>query len=169
MELKVRPTSAKVNPAPRSHRETENDHADIELQKIIDGIIDEEYLVKFCKTKNLHDVEHLELKVNTSYQSLVDLHNMLPSLKNLTLDRSTIISIRDLGVGLRHLSMLSLNDCSLSDIDGIGVLTGLQELRLRDNMITDVTPLAMHENIEVRNIPLHILEHRTNSDIESWC
>jgi hypothetical protein len=134
----------------RTAKEAEKDQTDSELQKILDGIIDEEYLSEICGTEDLSDVQRVQLRINTSYQSIIDIHNLLPSLQILILDQSTILSVRDLGVGLRHISSLSLNDCGLSDIDGIGVLTGLRELRLRDNLISDVTPLAMHENIEVR-------------------
>jgi Leucine-rich repeat (LRR) protein len=54
-----------------------------------------------------------------------------------------------LGIGLRHITSLSLSFCGLNDLDGIGVLTGLQEICLSDNFITDVAPLAMHENLQV--------------------
>ena len=131
--------------------EETNAHADEELQKIIDGIITEEYLVKMTGATHadLSAVDRVQLHVNTFYQSLLDLAQLLPSLRHLTLDSSTVSSVRDLGVGLRHLQSLSLNDCGLSDIDGIGVLTGLVELSLCDNTIADVAPLAMHENIQV--------------------
>jgi Leucine-rich repeat (LRR) protein len=72
------------------------------------------------------------------------------------LDNSTIGSIRDLGVGMRCLTSLSLSGCGLHDLDGIGVLTGLQELNLSDNYISDVTPLTMHENLEVSQMLLEI-------------
>jgi len=154
--VRIRPMSGRIPPPSSAVKrkpsvEEANAQADEELQKIIDGIITEEYLVKVTGgNADLSGVDRVQLQVNTFYQSLLDLAQLLPSLRHLTLDSSTVSSVRDLGVGLRHLQSLSLNDCGLSDIDGIGVLTGLIELSLCDNAISDVAPLAMHENIQVR-------------------
>ena len=73
------------------------------------------------------------------------------------LDNSLVASVRDLGIGLRFLKSLSLSCCGLIDIDGIGVLTGLQDLCLSDNSIVDVTPLAMHENLQVSTVNFFFL------------
>ncbi len=74
---------------------------------------------------------------------------MLTHLDYLTLDRSKLTSIRDLGIGLKFLISLSVNDCGLNELDGIGMLTNLKILSARDNSVEDVTALALHENIEV--------------------
>ena len=147
--LRIRPLSGKVNPLPRLVIDMANELAEKDLQKILDGILGEELLRKTTKQNDLSNVTRLEIRVNSSYQSLLDLNSLLPNLINLVLDSSTIISIRDLGVDLRQLTSLSLSDCGLLDLDGIGVLTGLVNLKLCDNSIADVAPLAMHENIEV--------------------
>lgn len=155
-EVRIRPVSGRIPPPSankKPSKEEVNAQADEELQKILDGIITDEFLVKATGASSIEDlstVERLQLQVNTSYQSLLDLSHLLPSLRHLVLDSSTVSSVRDLGVGLRHLTSLSLNDCGLNDIDGIGVLIGLVELSVCDNSITDVAPLAMHENIQVR-------------------
>lgn len=120
-----------------------------ELQNIIDQMIGEEYIMKVTGVTDLSQVEHLELVVDTSVQSVFGLNEILPNLKYLSLDRSLIGSVRDLGSGLRHIVSLSLSHCGLCDLDGIGVLTGLQEINLSDNNISDVAPLAMHENLQV--------------------
>lgn len=120
-----------------------------ELQNIIDQMIGEEYLIKLTGMTDLSQVERLELVVDTSVQSVFGLNEILPSLKYLSLDRSMIGSVRDLGSGLRNIISLSLAHCGLCDLDGIGVLTGLQEINLSDNNITDVVPLAMHESLQV--------------------
>lgn len=120
-----------------------------DIFKLMEGIVDEDYIRNESGTDDLTTLVHLTLIIDTSHQSIYDLHHILPSLQHLVLDCSTISSIRDLGIGLRHLKSLSLASCGLYDLDGIGVLTDLQELCLRDNHISDVTPLAMHENLEV--------------------
>jgi Leucine-rich repeat (LRR) protein len=44
--------------------------------------------------------------------------------------------------------------CSgIAELDGISALSGLHELHLRHNHISDLTPLAMHDNLEVRHAP----------------
>lgn len=122
-----------------------------DILKLMEGIIDEDYVRNETGEEDLTNLVHLALVINTSNQSIYDLHHFLPCLQHLVLDNSIISSVRDLGTGLRFLKSLSLASCGLYDLDGIGVLTALQELCLRDNHITDVTPLAMHENLEVRN------------------
>lgn len=120
-----------------------------DIQTLIDGIITEDYIRRETGREDLTSIVHVALKIDTSRQSVYDLHQFLPNLQHLDLDNSVITSVRDLGIGLRFIVSLSLSSCGLIDIDGIGVLTGLQELNLSDNSITDVTPLAMHENLQV--------------------
>ena len=120
--------SGKINPLPRLVIDMANEQADRDLQTILDGIITEDYLRKATNTNNSNNtnntsntnnannsdltrVNRLQIRVNTAHQSLLDINTMLPSLTNLILDSSTIMSIRDLGVGLRMLVTLSLNDC----------------------------------------------------------
>jgi Leucine-rich repeat (LRR) protein len=73
----------------------------------------------------------------------------VPNLSKLFLDNSKLMTVRDLGTGLRSLQVLSLNNCSLSDLDGIAMLSNLKSLFARDNLISDINALAMHEAIEV--------------------
>jgi hypothetical protein len=169
--LKIRPISGagKVNPSPRLMKDLANQQAEEELQMIIDGILGEEYLMEVTQQSDLSTVDILQIQVNSSYQSLLDLNNFLPNLRELVLDSSTIVSIRDLGVGLRQLTTLSLNDCGLTDLDGIGVLTGLVKLSLMDNLIADVAPLAMHENIEDLNLNSNKLSDISIADALSSC
>jgi hypothetical protein len=167
--LKIRPLSGKVNPSPRLMKDLANQQAEEELQMIIDGILGEDYLMEVTQQNDLSVVNRLQIQVNSSYQSLLDLNNFLPNLRELVLDSSTIVSIRDLGVGLRQLTTLSLNDCGLTDLDGIGVLTGLIQLSLMDNLIADVAPLAMHENIEDLNLRNNQLSDISIADALSSC
>lgn len=66
----------------------------------------------------------------------------------MVLDGSTIQSFRDIGFGLQQLTMLSVANCNVSDLDGFGILSNLREVRLAYNKIVDLTPLALHEYIE---------------------
>ena len=152
-EIRIRPMSGRNERNTNKLTKQEvNANADNELQRILDGIITEASLVQATGEEDLSVVQRLQLQVNTSFQSLLDLNHLLPSLKHLILDTSIISSVRDLGVGLRHLTNLSLNDCGLNDIDGISVLANLVELSACDNSIADVSPLAMHDNIQILHL-----------------
>lgn len=133
---------------------------DHDFESILNGIINEEYIQRETGVSDLKSITHLNLIIDTSQQCIFELSEILPNLKHLVLDHSNINSIRDLGIGLRHIISLSLSCCSLYDIDGIGVLTGLQELCLSDNYISDVTPIAIHENLQVisyNNIYIYLI------------
>lgn len=119
-----RSVTGKINPSPRLRAEIASERAEKEIQLIIDGIISEEYLTEITKENDLKKVKKLEIEVNTYYQSLLDINTFLPNLTCLVLNSSVIVSIRDLGVELNNLLSLSMNECNLMDLDGIGVLTG---------------------------------------------
>lgn len=127
--------------------------SDEPTKSVFDDMITEEYLQKVAGTQDLMTVTSIKLQIDTSYQSLLDIGDLLKRLDHLILDGSKISSVRDLGVGLKFLISLSINDCGLSELDGIGMLTSLKELSARDNDIEDVTALALHETIEV-SLPL---------------
>jgi hypothetical protein len=101
---------------------------------------------------DLDDVTNLELVVDTSEQTIERLGEMCPNLTSLKLNNSTLESFRDLGTSLRTLRILWLSRSGVTDLDGIGALVGLQELYLAFNDITDLTPLAMHDCLQVLDI-----------------
>ena len=136
-----------------------------DIQSIFDSIIGPEYLTEVTGTMDLSTVEFLDIVVDTAVQSILDLSDLLPNLKELVLDNSSVSSVRDLGVGLKLLKSLSLSSCGLHDIDGIGVLYDLRKLCLSNNYISDVTPLAMHENLEVVITLCMILEKGILTDL----
>jgi Leucine-rich repeat (LRR) protein len=122
-----------------------------EFKEILSSMINEEYIINTTGIKDLSRVEYISLVIDTKEQSLYDLSEILPNLKHLVLDNSQIGSIRDLGVGLRNITSLSLSGCNLRDLDGIGVLIGLQELCVSDNLLTEISPLTLHDNLQVTN------------------
>ena len=141
-----------TNPTSATQSNSGNSPVEDEFQSILASIIDEEYIVASTGIKDISRIEYISLQVDTNQQSILDLPDLLPNLKHLVLDNSTISSIRDLGVGLRHITSLSLSSCGLTELDGIGVLTGLQELNLSDNYLSDITPLTMHEHLQNLNL-----------------
>lgn len=99
----------------------------------------------------LENTVQLSLRIDTSKQSVSNIGNLLPNLRELCLDSSSIASIRDLGIALKRLKVLSMNDCAISELDGISALSSLEILLLKSNSISDISPLAMHDNLKVKS------------------
>lgn len=94
-------------------------------------------------------VTYLQISVDSGKQSVEAIGELLPSLQQLKLTNSTLHSFRDLGTSLHSLQILWVVRSGISDLDGIGALTGLQELYLQYNDISDLSPLTLHEEIQV--------------------
>lgn len=76
----------------------------------------------------------------------------MPSLAELRLERgSTLSSFRDLGSSLLQLRVLWLSACGVRHLDGVGALTGLEELYLAFNDVDDLTSIALHDRLQVRS------------------
>ncbi|KAF1319598.1 hypothetical protein FI667_g13040, partial [Globisporangium splendens] len=89
------------------------------------------------------------ISVDSGKQSVEVIGELLPSLQQLKLQNSTLHSFRDLGTSLHSLQILWVMRSGINDLDGIGVLTGLQELYLQYNGISDLSPLTLHDEIQV--------------------
>eukprot|EP00943_MAST-04B_sp_MAST-4B-sp1_P004347 g4347.t1 len=127
--IKIRNVPVYSNPTPRA---TSNDHSlkengeksrsegnkhsserrrtnlkDIndDFEKLQEGVIGEEYLIKATGQSDLSKITLLCLKVDTTEHSLYDMHTHLISLQELVLDGSFLLSIRDLGTGLSTLQV----------------------------------------------------------------
>lgn len=75
---------------------------------------------------------------------------IVPKLEELRLCcGSTLASFRDLGNSLTGLRVLWASACGVRHLDGVGALTGLEELYLAFNDVADLTSIAMHERLEV--------------------
>ena len=142
---------------------------DAGLQTIFDAVIGEETLIRLTGTQDLSSVTSLRIRLDLNLQSTMDISDHLPRLTHLTLDESVIDSVRDLGTGLSNLLSLSLNRCGLKDLDGIRVLTNLQELSVAENCIADVAGLAMHEHITILNLSANKLCSFTFADDLNAC
>lgn len=119
-----------------------------------DDVVDEDYLRKRhidCQATSLSIV------IDSSRTSLLGLHEAMPHLTCLILDGSSILSLRDLGTKLGHLTALYVNECGLTDLDGIGAFPNLKELSICGNEISDLSCLAMHTSLEVSDFVLQLL------------
>ena len=122
---------------------------DEEFNDVLNNIIGVDYLRQLLNNDDFSNINSLELLVNTNVQSFDNLGEILPVIQVLILDNSVIVSIRDLGTSLSHITTLSLNNCGITELDGISSFINLKYLSLRDNQISDVCGLAMLENLQV--------------------
>lgn len=80
-----------------------------------------------------------------------------------------IRSFRDLGTSLQSLRILWLSRSGVTDLDGIGALCGLKELYLAFNDIADLTPLAMHDELQVLDLESNRLSDLNQIDQLGTC
>lgn len=99
--------------------------------------------------QDLSRVTSLRISVDAGKQSVEVVGELLPSLQQLTLENSVLYSFRDLGTSLHSLQVLSVARSGITDLDGIGALTCLQQLYVQHNRIADISPLSMHEELQV--------------------
>jgi hypothetical protein len=72
---------------------------DNDIQNLLNGIIDEKFIYDASGEKDMLKIEHLTIHVDSNNQSILNISDILPNLKSLTLDHSIISSVRDLGIG----------------------------------------------------------------------
>ena len=148
--FRIRPTTAvrNANPRPRpvEVEDLEARDDDASPDQLFSSILNEEKLCSITGMQDLTAVVKLELKVDTTEQSISMLGELLPSLRHLKLNDSCIASLRDLGTHLRNVEVMWLNRCGMKDIDGIGAFSSLRELFVSFNDISDVKyePLVLY-------------------------
>ncbi|XP_071665151.1 leucine-rich repeat-containing protein 56 isoform X4 [Patagioenas fasciata] len=76
---------------------------------------------------DLQQVKILEMQVDTRENSLGNFGVYLPNLRELKLNNSLLVSVRDLGTTLSHLHIVWMACCGLSDLDGISSCGCLKE------------------------------------------
>ncbi|NXU30009.1 LRC56 protein, partial [Thalassarche chlororhynchos] len=101
---------------------------------------------------DLQQVKALEMRVDTRENSLGNFGAYLPNLKELKLNNSLLVSVRDLGTTLSHLHVLWMARCGLSDLDGISSCSSLKELYIAYNNISDLSQLTWLDHLEVLDL-----------------
>jgi hypothetical protein len=111
--------------------------------------LNEELLMKLAGTEDLSSVLSFEIAVDTSESGAGIIGDLMTRLIELRLSDSILSTFRDLGTGLRNLRVLFVSRCGITNVDGITGLPSLTELYLSFNSVEDVSPLAMHDTLEV--------------------
>jgi Leucine-rich repeat (LRR) protein len=147
--IRIRTTPHNANPTPvaSASGDTADDVADG-----FDFVRDEftaERLRAISGEADLEDVRNLEIEVDTSLQSIAHLGELVPNLETLKLTNSRVDSFRDLGTRLRNLQIIWVTRCGITELDGIVALSALKELYIAFNDVSDLSPLALHEQCVV--------------------
>ncbi|XP_026872155.2 leucine-rich repeat-containing protein 56 isoform X2 [Electrophorus electricus] len=132
-----------INPSPKT---PEGSHL------LIDLYLSPEKLRNLSGSDDLDQVTTLEMCVDTRQNTLGNFGVHLPSLVQLKMNNSLILSVRDLGTTLSHLRILSLVRCGLADLDGILSLSSLKELYLAYNNVSDLSQVSMLEQLELLDV-----------------
>ncbi|XP_041894254.1 leucine-rich repeat-containing protein 56 isoform X2 [Corvus kubaryi] len=101
---------------------------------------------------DLQQVKALEMRVDTREISLGNFGVHLPNLRELKLNNSLLVSVRDLGTSLSCLRVLWMARCGLSDLDGISSCSSLKELYIAYNNISDLSQLTWLDHLEVLDL-----------------
>lgn len=111
--------------------------------------IERAYLINLTNHENLKEIEKLKLKIDSKYQSVSEIGIHLTQLRILILDGSYLQSLRDFGNQFPYLQVLSVNECSLNDLDGIACFQSLIELHAANNRISELASIGFLDFLEV--------------------
>ncbi|XP_072721167.1 leucine-rich repeat-containing protein 56 [Ciconia boyciana] len=119
---------------------------------LMDAYLSPRKLKVLTGVDDLHQVKALEMRVDTRENSLGNFGVFLPNLRELKLNNSLLVSVRDLGTTLSHLYVLWMAHCGLSDLDGISSCSSLKELYIAYNNISDLSQLTWLDHLEVLDL-----------------
>ena len=111
--------------------------------------LNREFFTSLTNHENLNNIESIKLQINSNYQSVSDISLHLTGLHTLILDGSILQTIRDFGNQFHCLQFLSVNECGLTDLEGIASLPSLRELHAADNRISELAAIGFLDYIEV--------------------
>lgn len=121
--------------------------------------LSEQALRDLTGQEDLSKVLELELSsVDASINPEIDtLGRHLPALERLRMHRCSLSSFRDFGTSLTSLKCLWVPNCGISALDGIWALSNLEELYMSFNDVSDCTPLATHDRLQVLDLESNCL------------
>lgn len=116
--------------------------------------INEENLCNLCNIQpsDFEVVSKISLKVDLSFNSLQNLGFLLPNLKELKLNGSKLLSLRDIGTSLINLEILWASKCCLQDLSGIMMFQNLKELYIAFNQIKDLADIGFLQNLQILDV-----------------
>ncbi|KAM9301753.1 leucine-rich repeat-containing protein 56 [Gastrophryne carolinensis] len=129
-----------------------------EDESLVDEYLSPARLKALTGADDLQELTTLQMCVDTRDHTLGNfgegcfLGTCMPNLRQLKLNNSIILSVRDLGTSLSNLQVLWLARCGLTDLDGIASFFSLKELYLAYNDLTDLSQISMLEHLEILDL-----------------
>ncbi|XP_053304690.1 leucine-rich repeat-containing protein 56 [Spea bombifrons] len=169
--LDVRPSTGSVritdfgwqgllNPSPLTQEDDES---------LVDEYLSPAKLQALTGLEDLTKLKTLQMCVDTRDHTLGNFGTYMPNLRELKLNNSLIVSIRDLGTSLSKLEVLWMARCGLTDLDGISSLCSLKELYLAYNDLSELSQLSMLENLEILDLEGNNLDHISELQYPAMC
>jgi len=103
-----------------------------------------------------------KFKFDCANDSLQQLGEFLPNLRELNLKGSVLNSLRDLGINMQNLIVLNVSSTQLLSLSGIVAFPRLQELYASYNRISDLSELYFNETIEILDLEGNDIEDIQN-------
>ena len=94
----------------------------------------------------------ISLQIDASSTSASTLGSVFPHLTQLDLSNSILPSLRDLGTGLKSLTVLRVVRVGLTSLDGVTALPALTELYMAFNAVQDLSPLPLLEHLALLDL-----------------
>lgn len=108
--------------------------------------------------------------MNTQETSLNNLGKFIPAVNRLVFTGGNIINIRQLGAKYKNLTCLFLNNCNLTDLDGIGSISPtLSTVSIRKNLVSDLEPLSLLDNLTTLDVRENLIEDPEQLDYLKVC
>ncbi|XP_059487060.1 leucine-rich repeat-containing protein 56 isoform X2 [Neocloeon triangulifer] len=101
---------------------------------------------------DFNEVKTISLKTLVQDTSLQRLGFLMPNLQQLILSGSYLLSLRELGTGMNHLTELRVDNCSLRSLDGLSALASLQELHAPHNPVADIWSCSVLPELKILNL-----------------
>jgi Leucine-rich repeat (LRR) protein len=133
-------------------------------------VVDCKTLSKYDGRKNHATLSSLEAVADTSELSLTWLGDVLPNLEKLHLNNSVIASVRGSSHCLVGLRFLSLAQCGITSLNGIGTISpALEELYLAFNRISDLSELIGLSRLRVLDLDENCVARATEAEFLRCC
>ncbi|CAH8848331.1 unnamed protein product [Trichobilharzia szidati] len=154
-----------VNPRPLCNRGAPGSIG----SQVNDDYLTEQRLREITGCEDLKMVITLDLQFDTDRMAAGNFGVYLPNLKQLRLSNSNIRTVRDLGTGLNNLEVAWMPRCCLISLDGISSFTKLVELYVAFNGISDLSPCAMLDIIELIDLEGNLIEDKSSLSYLHLC
>ncbi|KAK4471878.1 hypothetical protein MN116_005265 [Schistosoma mekongi] len=111
----------------------------------------------------------LDLELDIDRVSAANFGSYLPNLKQMRLSNSNVRSVRDLGTCFNNVEVIWMTRCCLVSLDGLSSFANLVELYVAFNGISDLSPCAVLNNIEVLDLEGNLIGDKTSLSFLRLC